>query len=236
MLFSVITLTYNQLDDLQSVLLPALQRQTCQDFEWILASDGSTDRTKEWAEDTSIKIYHKEKNTGFDLTGCLNEAVTLAEGEYLVFIMGDSYPKTDFLEQVNKHVRRDTLFTGIRMDTDWETKEVIKPEWRTENKNINWFVEDPFILHGESSYAYMTLNSMIMNREDYIEMGGIPTEYSGYGMQDWYMALWSIYHDKQLAVIPRAILYHKYHKDRGDSKINEAAFEQHLAEFEEGKR
>lgn len=237
MKFSVVTLTYNQLPDLEEKLLPALQRQTFQDFEWVLASDGSTDGTKLWADTRGIKIYHKEQNTGFGLTNALNSSFALCEGNYIVWIMGDSVPKSDFLEKLSyaiDTVDRGGMFCGVRYDTDWKHMEVKEPEWRVRNNpNLPWYQPRPFELHGHHSYGLMTLNGMCMSRADFLDMGGIPKEYSQYGKQDWYMAAWVYYHSKPLWIVPEAKLYHKIHPEHRDSNHNTRVFEDHLSTFME---
>ena len=98
MKFSIITATYNQLPLLKK-LKKKLKKLTIQDFEWILAIDNSTDGTKEWAKKEKIKYVLGKGNYDWSI---YNKAVDKAEGEYLTFIMGDSYPKEDYLEWMLK--------------------------------------------------------------------------------------------------------------------------------------
>jgi len=230
MKYSIMTLTYNQLDYLKDNLKPALDRQTYKDFEWIIASDGSTDGTVEWAKDNHIKIVHKEKNEGFGITEMLNKAAGISEGENLVWIFGDSYPKDDFMEVFDKCMKPDRMLCGIRVNVDKSGK-FLSDDWRI--RYIPYY--DPeaveLQLYHNLSWKSMTLNSMGMSRKAWDEMGGIYPEYKGYGLMDWDMAAWASYHGYYLFLSPKAIIYHVDHVRKEDVPHNKEVFERRLAEF-----
>lgn len=236
--FSVVTLTYNQLDNLKKIK-PFWDRQTLNDFEWVLASDGSTDGTDEWAKSQGIKIYQKEKNTGFDLTGCLNQARKLCDGEYLVFVMGDTYPKSDFLEKIAEQIDKRTLVNGIRFDIDWETDEVVRPEWRTWlNPNWPWWKSNafdvPLVKHNGSfmpAWRMATLNSLAIPAKLWDEMGGIPEDFDGYGKMDWYIGAWILFNGYRFVSANKAVVYHRMHDDRADSDTANKVFEKYIRQF-----
>lgn len=237
MFFSIITSTFNQLENLKKIE-PHIKAQAeflHEDYEWIIADDGSSDGTPEWCRERGYKCYHKEKNTGYDLVGALNSAFLLAEGRYIVWVMGDTYPKSDFLFQLYTSIMstdRGGMFCGVRYDIDWQRDEVISPEWRVQlNQQFPWFKHQPFEIKGHNSFALMTLNSMCMSRADYLDMEGIPVEYTGYGKMDWYMAAWVYYHNKPLWIVPDALVYHRKHEDREDTPHNTKVFEKHIEEL-----
>lgn len=225
-LFSVITSSYNQLENLKKIL-PRWERQSFQNFEWIIADDGSNDGTVEWCEDKGLKCYHKEKNTGYDIVGALNNAAKLATGEYLVFVMGDTFPKRDFLQELTKYVSPHNMINGIRFDVNWNTDEVIRPEWRTWGIELFWQY-DLIKIPQSDGYSRMTLNSMCIPNKLWLEMGGIPTDFDGYGKMDWYMAAWMYYNGYELAIATKAIVYHKLHEDRIDTPQSTLVFRLHL--------
>lgn len=223
--FSVVTSTYNQLESLKK-LKKALEAQTFQDFEWIIASDGSTDGTYEWAQDNNIKIYHKDKNTGYDFVGVLNNADELCEGEYIVWIMGDSWPTIGFLDQINKVVGHDRLVTGVRYNI--EDGKIHSPEWRVQGRP-EMIAEDEWdVTNYPRPWEYMTLNSMCMPAKKFREMGGIYSEYKGYGQMDWDMAAWAYYNGMKLVWANRAILNHLWHTEREDTPDNVEIFKKRL--------
>lgn len=231
MMFSVITSSYNQLENLKKIK-PHWDKQTFTDFEWIIADDGSDDETVRWCYESYIGWYSNQNKTGYNLVPTLNNAVKMARGKYLVFVMGDTYPKADFLEKLALIASENRLLTGIRLDIDWENDEVIAPEWRVKGyPSIPWWDTDFVDLPEEINFSLMTLNSMCMPRKMWDEMGGIPEEYDGYGKMDWYMGAWAHHHGYQLMIAPRAIVYHKKHEEREDTPQSTEVFKKHLEEL-----
>ena len=97
--FSVIVPIYN-VERYLGVCLKSLINQTFADFEIICVNDGSTDRSLQILDyfakkDKRIKIINQE-NKG--LGAARNVGVSLAEGEYLVFVDSDDWLRTDALE------------------------------------------------------------------------------------------------------------------------------------------
>lgn len=102
MQLSVIISTYNSAEWLNKVLI-GFSVQNFQDFEIIIADDGSDERTKWLLEkyQHSFKalkhIWHKDE--GFRKCKILNKAVLAAGSDYLVFTDGDCIPRKDFLQE-----------------------------------------------------------------------------------------------------------------------------------------
>ena len=81
----------------------ALLRQTCQDFEWLIVDDGSTDNTRElvegWIQENKIPIrYHYQQNQG--MHGAHNTAYRLIETELNTCIDSDDYMPDDAVEKI----------------------------------------------------------------------------------------------------------------------------------------
>ena len=228
MKFSVITSTYNQLDKLKR-LREHLNKQTFYDFQWIIADDGSSETTGKWAKDNCDE-YVWQEDWGYRLTKILNKASHRACGDYLVWIMADSYPEPNFLETINQLMDENTLATGLRININEEGR-YVSHDWRVaffKDKLDDISIE----ITGEAPYKAMTLNSMIMPRDKYIEMGGIHPGYDeGYGKMDWDMAAWAWTNGMDLRVFPRAIIYHDQHSDRKDTENNTNLFFKRLEEM-----
>lgn len=101
---TIFTPTYNR-----AYILPKLYEslcvQTCQDFEWLIVDDGSTDNTqelvKEWIEDKKISVrYVYQENRG--KMQAFNKAVSLSESELFVCVDSDD-------QLANEHVVKDSL-------------------------------------------------------------------------------------------------------------------------------
>ena len=116
---SVILSTYNRPDALEMVLR-SLEAQTCEDFEVIIADDGSRDDTREMilqfqsASKLIVKqVWHEDD--GFRAAAIRNKAVAASEGEYLVFLDGDCMVFPDFLAEHARLRAPDRFTTGNRI-------------------------------------------------------------------------------------------------------------------------
>lgn len=103
---SVIVTTYNQPDWLEKVIW-GYAVQTHQQFEIVIADDGSTvetalriDRLRVLTGLTLRHVWHEDR--GFRKCKIVNKAIVEAANDYLVFTDGDCVPRRDFLET---HVR-----------------------------------------------------------------------------------------------------------------------------------
>jgi glycosyltransferase involved in cell wall biosynthesis len=93
---SVIVTTYNNPRAL-AMVLAGLARQTVQDFELLIADDGSGADTKtvidDFARGASFPVEHVwHPDQGFRKCTILNEAIEAARGTYLIFFDGDCVP------------------------------------------------------------------------------------------------------------------------------------------------
>lgn len=90
-LFTVLTPTYNRAHVLQRVY-ESLCEQTCQDFEWVVVDDGSTDNTRErvlaWQQESRFPIHYLWQENQHKKTA-INLGVRHACGEWLVALDSD---------------------------------------------------------------------------------------------------------------------------------------------------
>ena len=104
---SVIITTYNSPAWLEKVVWGYFQ-QTRQDFEIVIADDGSGEATTELvrslSEESPFPIQHIwQRDDGFRKCRILNKAIIASQGDYLIFSDGDCIPRRDFMET---HLRR----------------------------------------------------------------------------------------------------------------------------------
>lgn len=104
----------------------ALLRQTCNDFEWLIIDDGSTDNTRQlvesWIAEGKIPIrYHYQENQG--MHGAHNTAYRLIETELNTCIDSDDYMPDDAVEKIvtfwKKH-GNDKVAGIIGLDADFD--------------------------------------------------------------------------------------------------------------------
>lgn len=113
---SLIVNVYNQAKQLD-VLLESALKQTNQDFEIIVADDGSADETEEivskWASKLDIRrVWHEDR--GFYRTIILNSAAKIANSEYLIFVDGDMILHHRFIEMHLKYAHPQRVMCGWR--------------------------------------------------------------------------------------------------------------------------
>jgi glycosyltransferase involved in cell wall biosynthesis len=98
---AVVISTFNQPDYLARVLA-AVGRQVLQPAEVLLADDGSGPETRrlfaEWAAQRDQPAKHAwQKHEGFRKSCVLNEAIAMAQSDYVVFLDGDTVPHPRFI-------------------------------------------------------------------------------------------------------------------------------------------
>jgi glycosyltransferase involved in cell wall biosynthesis len=116
---SVVVTTYNRPDALRAVL-DGLGAQSNQDFEVIVADDGSRDDTRALVEQASlgfpVRLAHVwQEDAGFRAGAARNRAAERAHGEYLVFLDGDCIPRPDFIERHRALAERGWMVAGNRI-------------------------------------------------------------------------------------------------------------------------
>jgi len=116
---SLIISFYNKINLLRMVFA-GLERQTFKDFEVIIADDGSDPEiVKEItammpALPFTLKhVWHEKK--GWQKNKILNEAILVAESEYLIFIDGDCIPHPKFIQEHIETRLKGKVISGRRV-------------------------------------------------------------------------------------------------------------------------
>ncbi len=117
---SVIISFYNNIHYL-SLVLSALEIQSFQDFEIIIADDGSNEAVTQKVENILNSLhfdsYHLwQEDKGFRKNKILNKAVSFAHSEYLIFIDGDCIPHPEFLKEHYINKSEKICLTGRRVN------------------------------------------------------------------------------------------------------------------------
>ncbi len=118
-LISIIVTTYNRADALAAVLR-SLARQTDQDFEVVVADDGSTAVTGERIDGWKTKIGHRLEHVwhddrGFRAAEIRNRAILASRGSYCIFLDGDCLVRPDFVAIHRRLAEPGWFVTGNRI-------------------------------------------------------------------------------------------------------------------------
>ena len=124
---SIIIPVYKDLQALK-IVLQALERQTYQNFEIIIAEDNDAPETIKFLQDYShLNLIHiSQPDTGRNKVIIQNKAIIKAKGEYLIFIDGDIVPFKHFIEYTIKIAKPKRILAGRRVNLDETTTQKIK--------------------------------------------------------------------------------------------------------------
>lgn len=116
---SILLATYNWPEALR-FCLESLEKQTDQNFEIIIADDGSGPETKKLIDSTITGSKHSiqhlwQEDHGFRKTIILNQAIQAAQGEYLIFLDGDCIVQPDFVKRHRELAKPKMMVTGSRV-------------------------------------------------------------------------------------------------------------------------
>jgi glycosyltransferase involved in cell wall biosynthesis len=132
MKISVLTPTYNRAHTLNNLYQSLINNQKyCNDFEWLIMDDGSTDNTKElignWSKENKINIkYYYQKNQGKMVA--LNNLLKHISGELTIECDSDDYFTNDCFKYVlakYKEIENNDNIYGMAFNRINSKKEVI---------------------------------------------------------------------------------------------------------------
>jgi len=118
-LISIIVTTYNREDALDAVLR-SLSRQSDQDFEVIVADDGSGSATAALVEAWQARVGHRiehvwHEDRGFRAAEIRNRAILAARGGYCLFLDGDCIARPGFVASHRRLAEAGAFVTGNRI-------------------------------------------------------------------------------------------------------------------------
>lgn len=207
--FSIIVGAYNQAKVIDQ-LAESMNRQTFRDFEVHLCDDGSDDYT-DVAFRASLRpntkvFFHRQEQRGMRLAKNLNQGIRAANGEYCVFVMGDSFMDDQYLEVLNEFVAPHRILCGVRyqvdhgvgVDVDWRLKKSLVPP---EN-----------VLLPNHPYKLITGNGLVIPTEAMRLHGFWNERLEGYGGEDYEIVANLFFKGYTVWSIIDAKLYHNWHK------------------------
>lgn len=132
MKISVIVSTYNSEAWLENVLI-GYSNQTYNDFELIVADDGSRPSTKElidrYAANYPVPVRHLwHEDKGYRRQEILNVAIVEAANEYIIMTDGDCIPRKDFVEVHARLAQKGKFLSGGYCKLTMKTSQVITKE------------------------------------------------------------------------------------------------------------
>lgn len=243
-MFSVIVTTYNRPEALGRVFA-ALQLQKFQDFEIVVADDGSGPETKgvidAWVEKSKFPIRHAwQDDKGFRASQSRNNAVKLSQGDYLIFLDGDCLPRPDFLYQYSLLLEPGYVVAGNRCllgswltmqivsgkinPLEWSIGDFIKYRLLGEINRLDAFLTLPpnctFRYRKEKRWQQLRSCNMGLSRQDYEKVNGFDSSFVGWGFEDSDFAVRLINAGIRIKSGAFATaVFHLYHKETKEKQM-----------------
>ena len=211
-LISVIVSTYNWPTALDLVL-QSLALQKDSHFEVVVADDGSKPATTELVQRHQKTFPHPlihswQEDKGFRLARSRNKAVTVAHGDYFIFMDGDCLVRKDFVSQPRRLAEAHCVVAGQRiLLSQTFTQELFhhpQLDWMnhlatvinfSRQKNLNRFTPalslplDFLRLKRPTRWQLLRGCNWSLFKSDYLAVGGQDEIFEGWGYEDSDMAI-----------------------------------------------
>jgi glycosyltransferase involved in cell wall biosynthesis len=206
-LISVIVTTYNRPDALEAVLR-SLARQTDQDFEVVVADDGSTAATGQLVEACKAKVGYRleyvwHEDRGFRAAEIRNRAILASRGVHCIFLDGDCIVRPDFVATHRCLAAPGWFVTGNRiLLSSALTAKVLREKLTPETWSFaGWLVErlrggvnrlsallrlplGPLRRLRQQAWHGARSCNLAVWRSDLDRVDGFDADYSGWGKED----------------------------------------------------
>jgi GT2 family glycosyltransferase len=212
---SVITITYNQEDQLER-LANSLALQTSKVHQWIIYDDGSdafdiAAFVEKWGGTlpiTPLLAKHEGKHPSKHFNQCLAQAT----GDIVFKVFGDTFLDIEAINQIQ--LTTDPGCAGCAYRYHFNPFAL---DWRFPYDPPH---DRPYPVTGENPFMQMRGNGMIAWREDLVKLGGFDERFKGYGRDDYdmFMRLWDA--NTQLFFYNNVVMHHKFHAEDPDSQDN----------------
>lgn len=204
---TLIVTTYNQPDFLQLVL-GGIANQQDQQFELIIADDGSTKETTSCIETfckrTSLPVEHVwHKDDGFQKAAILNKAINAAKNQYIVFLDGDCIPLRHYISHHKSLARKnrivgcsrillDQTITQHLLDNDlkphqWNFLSILKLRISGHANRVAPIIPlhlGPLRTMTQKAWGKIRGCNFGIYKENLIDIGGFDESFAGWGYED----------------------------------------------------
>ncbi|WP_075187330.1 glycosyltransferase family 2 protein [Teredinibacter haidensis] len=187
MKISVIFTTYNSPEWLEKVLW-GFHYQTDDNFEVVIADDGSDDKTRDLIElfksESHRQIQHIwHPDQGFQKCQILNKAIQASEGDYIVMTDGDCIPRRDFIAAHREAAEPGMFLSGGYFKLPMVASKAIT---RENVKNGDCFNPDWLVEYGvKRSIKFMKLTTSKLRANIYNLLTATKRSWNGHNASCW---------------------------------------------------
>lgn len=178
---SIVITTYNR-EAVLKKLLGSLENQSDNDFEVVVAIDGSTDNTEKMLQNLQTSYDLKWVNThckGYGLAVARNQGILAANGKAVVIVDDDSFPESDFVAAHKQSVAARTITGGPRNPDNNDQKML----WKMQQLARLPACSPMSINHIRQEWpnAYLIENNICLYKKDWIDIGLFSERLKMYG-------------------------------------------------------
>ena len=195
-------------------LLEGLRKQTLpyEDFEVVVAIDGSDDGTREAVKEFAAPfalsaVYHANRGRA----ATVNAGVAGARGETIVILDDDMEPAPELLAaHLREHER--VAHAGVVGAAPIRLDEATAPFTRYRGAHFNSAISEMATRPRAIAFAEAYTGNFSVRRTDFLEVGGFDATFDGYGLEDYELALRLTRAGVELVLAGDAIAYQHYDK------------------------
>ena len=230
---AIIVSTYNWPEALK-LSIRSIFRQTAMPAEIVIADDGSGDETRQAIEElkkeSPIPIKHVwQEDRGFRKSEILNEAIAVAEADYIIQIDGDIVCEKHFVEDHMAVAKAGYFVCGSRIKlSEKESKDFFEKAQAGQTK-FSVSLKNPYIwssfrivpfrfllqyLYRISKMSQTRGSNQSFWRSDLIKVNGYNEDFQGWGHEDAELSFRLVFAGCETRALRAAgICYHLYHKE-----------------------
>lgn len=242
---AVIVTTYNRPDALGAVLA-GFEAQADQDFDLVVADDGSTSETAAVIQDYQRRskgsVRHVwQEDRGFRAAAIRNRAIAATTADYVIFTDGDCIPSRQFV-QAHKHLAEPGYFLGANrvLLSAGCTQRVLREQlpvhqwswvqWAQAwaGRDINRLVpllalpDGVFRKWAPNKWEGMKTCNLSVWRSDLLRVNGLDESYEGWGLEDSDLVIRllrvGVKHKSARYAAP---VFHLWHQEQARSRLEE---------------
>ncbi|MBS0150345.1 MAG: glycosyltransferase family 2 protein [Nitrospira sp.] len=240
---ALIVTTYNRPDALGAVL-EGYCRQSDQDFEIVVADDGSKEDTAEivrqFARHAPFRLTHVwHEDRGFRAAAIRNRAVASSGADYIVFTDGDCVPSRHFV-RVHKQLAEPGYFLGANrvllspgLTNRVLSRHVSIHTWRVVDWILSWSKRDvnrvlplmelpngPFRKWRPDRWEGIKTCNFSAWRADLVRVNGLDESYEGWGLEDSDLVIRLLHAGvKHKSARFAATVFHLWHPEQDRMKL-----------------
>ena len=169
MLFSIITINYNNSEGLKNTIHSVINQKDA-DFEYIVIDGGSTDQSKSIIEKNSSHIAYWVSESDRGIYHAMNKGILASQGDYLLFLnSGDVFKNETILNHASRECFNNLdIYYG---DLEIEKNGIFSRETYPDTLTFSYFYHKGYLPHPSTFIKRDLFNRVYYYNEDFKIVG-----------------------------------------------------------------